>query len=252
MPEGEAVTSLHEVGFELERGNFELKFVESIKQIVGHGRKLLGGGCAVHLPPSLPFHGSTDYWQSRYLNGGDSGIGSYGDFARFKADVLNAFVHDHGIESIIEFGCGDGNQLLLANYPDYLGIDVSSVAIDTCSQRFSCDKKKRFMKLTEYCNEQADLSLSLDVIYHLVEDDVYDHYMTTLFNAAKSYVAIYSSNGTPHSDAIVSHVRHRCFTDWVKNRQPQWRLFKKVPNRYPFQGDYRRGSFSDFYFFEKY
>lgn len=203
------------------------------------------------LPPQLAFPGSADYWQSRYLNGGDSGVGSYGDFASFKAEVLNAFVRDQAIASVIEFGCGDGNQLLLAHYPDYLGVDVSCAAVEVCRRRFGDDQQKRFLPLSEYHAVQAELSLSLDVIYHLVEDDVFNNYMMTLFAAATRYVVIYSSNDTPDSDVAASHVRHRCFTDWVKNRQPQWRLFKKVSNRYPFRGDYRHGSFSDFYFFEK-
>jgi hypothetical protein len=64
------------------------------------------------------FPGSADYWERRYAEGGDSGHGSYGRFAEFKAEVLNRFVAEQRIESIVEFGCGDGNQLTLASYPD--------------------------------------------------------------------------------------------------------------------------------------
>ena len=41
---------------------------------------------------------------------------------------------------------------------------------------------------------KADLSLSLDVIYHLVEDDVFEYYMRTLFEASNGYVIIYASD----------------------------------------------------------
>lgn len=37
----------------------------------------------------------------------------------------NDFVRARGIDSVIEFGCGDGAQLALAEYPAYGGIDVS-------------------------------------------------------------------------------------------------------------------------------
>ncbi|GAJ08100.1 unnamed protein product, partial [marine sediment metagenome] len=57
------------------------------------------------------FSGSREYWESRYAGGGTSGAGSYGKPAEFKAQVLNSFVKDNGISSVIEFGCGDGNQL---------------------------------------------------------------------------------------------------------------------------------------------
>jgi hypothetical protein len=39
-----------------------------------------------------------------------------------------------------------------------------------------------------------DLELSLDVIYHLVEDEVFDAYMRSLFAHAGRFVVIYSSN----------------------------------------------------------
>ena len=42
------------------------------------------------------FEGSAGYWEERYAAGGDSGRGSYGKDAAFKADVLNRFVGDQG------------------------------------------------------------------------------------------------------------------------------------------------------------
>ena len=59
-----------------------------------------------------PFRGSTEYWIRRYEAGKTSGVGSYGKFARYKAKVLNEFVSKHSIESVIEYGCGDGNKPL--------------------------------------------------------------------------------------------------------------------------------------------
>lgn len=43
--------------------------------------------------------------------------------------------------------------------------------------------------------------MSLDVIYHLIEDEIYNKYMNNLFMAAEKYVFIYSSNFT---DEILS------------------------------------------------
>src|SRR5579864_6395854 len=77
------------------------------------------------------FPGSQTYWDQRYAEGGTSGSGSYGEQAAFKAEILNGFVARHGIQSVIEFGCGDGNQLSLASYPSYVGLDVSRTAILT-------------------------------------------------------------------------------------------------------------------------
>ena len=53
------------------------------------------------------FSGSLSYWEERYSTGGNSGVGSYGKFAEFKATTLNEFVAKHNLRSVIEFGCGD-------------------------------------------------------------------------------------------------------------------------------------------------
>ena len=51
----------------------------------------------------LGFRGSAAYWDARYRAGGNSGAGSYGRLAAFKAEVLNEFVRRRGIRSIVEF-----------------------------------------------------------------------------------------------------------------------------------------------------
>lgn len=195
------------------------------------------------------FPGSARYWEERYRQGGDSGVGSSGKFAEFKAEFLNRFVVEHQVASVVEFGCGDGNQLALARYPRYLGVDVSAAAIDRCRERFAADPTKRFQLLSEYCGERAELSLSLDVLFHLVEDAVYERYLRTLFDAAQRFVVVYSSNFNESTED--PHVRHRDFGSWVARHRPEWTLFAHVPNRYPYQGDYLTGSFADFYCFAR-
>jgi hypothetical protein len=201
--------------------------------------------------PPIPFSASHDYWQRRYDAGGNSGVGSYGKFAEFKAEIINGFVASHEIKSVIEFGCGDGNQLALAAYPNYLGLDVSGKVISLCRRKFSADTRKRFMLTKDYNGETADLSLSLDVIYHLVEDDVFKGYMKMLFNAADRYVIVYSSDCEDNADSEAAHVRHRKFTRWIAQEMPVWTLMSHIPNRYPYKGDYREGSFADFFIFQK-
>lgn len=196
------------------------------------------------------FVNSTDYWKRRYAEGRDSGVGSHGFLAEFKAQVLNEFVEHHGIASVIGFGCGDGNQLLLARYPTYSGYDVSPDAIARCKQLFAGDGSKTFRLLEAYDGERADLAISLDVIYHLVEDDVFEAHMEMLFDASDRFVVIYSSNSDEQmSDA--PHVKHRKFTNWVDAHRPDWALVEHIPNPYPYSGDHTTGSFSDFYVFEK-
>lgn len=198
-----------------------------------------------------PFPGSATYWERRYATDGNSGGGSYGLFAEFKADVLNTFVDTHRVQSVIEFGCGDGNQLSLARYPTYFGLDVSSSAISRCKEIFKSDRHKSFRLTSEYSGETADLALSLDVIYHLVEDNVFEHYMQMLFRASNRYVILYSSDSDDNRDCEGTHVRHRKFTKWVKENLPNWELVQHLPNRYPYRGDALMGSIAEFFIYEK-
>jgi hypothetical protein len=193
------------------------------------------------------------YWERRYSRGGDSGPGSRGHLAAFKAEVVNEFVETRGIASVIEFGCGDGAQLALARYPSYIGLDVSRTAIRRCRERFADDPTKSFFLYDPGCFVdkqgvfQADLALSLDVIFHLVEDEVFKPYMHHLFSSARKFVLIYSKD----SDEIATtgHVRNRRFTPWVEQNLPGWRLIERLENRYPWQGDLNSTSESDFFIY---
>jgi SAM-dependent methyltransferase len=228
--------------------------VLSLNQLVS-GIPLFGGtarkvGRALKLG-QRPFPGSPAYWEERYATGGDSGVGSYGKFAEFKAEVINSFVAQNRIESVIEFGCGDGNQLALANYPRYMGFDVSSSAVERCRNRFSSDPTKSFYLLDEYAKQTADMALSLDVIFHLVEDDVFESYMHRLCGAATRFVVIYSSDTNENNDVGLAHIRHRKFSAWIRENASGWELKQHIPNRYPYDGDYQQTSFADFYIYAK-
>ena len=201
------------------------------------------------------FSGSQTYWEKRYARGGNSGVGSYGRLREFKADVINSFVREKGIKSVIEFGCGDGSQLSLAKYTEYTGLDVSPTAIKLCQEKFAGDTSKKF-SLFEPGNPsakndwgRADLGLSLDVVYHLVEDEAFEEYMKVLFSAAKKYVIIYSSD---YDESQSYHVKHRKFTRWINQNAADWQLVQKIDNIYPYNAtNAENTSWSNFYIFRK-
>lgn len=201
------------------------------------------------------FKNSRDYWENRYLRKSNSGSGSYGRLAVYKAKILNNFVYEKSIKSVTEFGCGDGNQLKLANYPNYTGYDISKKAISICQNMFVNDKTKQFkyydsktFSIDEI--DTAELVLSLDVIYHLIEDDVFEDHMSALFMTSNKYVIIYSSN---YNDHFVSHVKCREFTKWInENVISEWEEIEIINNEYPFSPkDPNNTSMSDFYIFKK-
>ena len=203
-------------------------------------------------PRSTGFAGSSAYWEKRYAKNSNSGAGSYGRLANFKAEVLNDFVSNNNIQTVIEYGVGDGNQLSLAKYPYYVGFDVSKTAIELCRSRFKDDHTKEFYLTDnkEHLNDKAQLTLSLDVLYHLVEDEVFDAYMKRLFDTATAFVIIYSSNFDDH---FAPHVRSRKFTDWVdQNVSEQWKLKTFIENIYPFdEANPDHTSMADFYVYSK-
>ncbi len=199
------------------------------------------------------FAGSPSYWEERYARGETSGAGSYGHLAGFKAEILNDFVARRATGSVIEWGCGDGAQLALARYPRYVGLDISRTAVANCIERFANDPDKSFFLYDPICFADrqglftAELALSLDVIYHLVEDAVFARYMDAVFGSATRHVIVYSSDRDERTPT--AHVRHRKFTDWVAANRPDWRLTERISNRYPESEP--GGSFADFFIFER-
>lgn len=203
------------------------------------------------IAPPRPFTTSEEYWKRNYAIGGNSGSGSYNKLAIFKADVLNNFVKENNAKTIIEFGCGDGNQTKLFKFPKYLGFDVSPVVISRCKSMFQSDTKKDFKLIDQYAGEKAELSLSLDVIFHLVEDHVFNKYMERLFDSSNRFVIIYSSNMQNENKSDFDHVKHRKFSDWVEKFRSQWILILQIKNPYPWnENDPDNSSNSDFFIYE--
>jgi hypothetical protein len=197
---------------------------------------------------------SAEYWDERYQKNGTSGFGSYGRLADFKAKTINDFISNEGIKSAIEMGCGDGNQLSLFKFETYIGVDVSHSVISHCRSRFAEHGTKRFYTSDEFLKkpEKADVTLSIDVLFHLIEDRVYDEYMETLFMCAEKYCIIYACDQFPVSHDPI-HVKRRKITEWIAANIQGWSLRQIIFNKYPHDGSKnpKDHSFCDFYFYEK-
>jgi len=186
---------------------------------------------------------SSKYWEIRYKNNGTSGKGSYGKLAIYKSEVINDFIKKYNIHSMIDFGCGDGNQTSLINCDNYVGYDVSKTAIEKCREKFKSDKSKTFTDSVKGL-EKADLTLSCEVIFHLVEFSKFAEHLRQLFTFSKRYAIIFSSDEYTRIPQP-KHVKHRKFTSYVSKHFPEWKLTRKILNKYP------KESFSDFFIYEK-
>lgn len=203
------------------------------------------------------FKGSELYWEERYQQGDNSGTGSYDKLAEHKADIINDFVAKNNIKTVMEFGCGDGNQLAIAKYPQYIGLDVSPTAVKMCYYRFKTDKTKSFYVYNSMAfidNARffhADLTMSLDVLYHLVEREIFENYLRHLFDAADKYVIIYASNYNQAEEPVHQHENRRSFSDFVDKNMKDWKLKEVIKNKYPVSEFGAQGSLSDFFIYEK-
>lgn len=160
------------------------------------------------------------WWENHYRRGKTSGPGSQGPLLRHKADVLRPIVDG---KSVTDFGVGDGRLLELLSPAQYLGLDVSPAALELAS---TADPSRSFELYTPGMPlDRTDIALSIDVLYHIVEQDLYHLYLEDLFNTAPT-VVIYSTNHDEQSPDL-EHVcmRHRHFTQdtptgWTYTHQP--------------------------------
>ena len=179
---------------------------------------------------------SAPYWEQRYKAGGDSGKGSYGKLAEFKAKFVNNFIREHQIKRLLDFGCGDGNQAGSLQVEKYLGFDVAESAVARCRKKFKNDPSKRFVVYdpalfkAEAAVFKPELTLSMDVVFHLVEEEVFAGYMLELFNTSPKYAVIYSTN-FERKNASPHHV-DREFTRHIAAHFPEWELIQSVVNPY--------------------
>lgn len=168
----------------------------------------------------------THYWDERYKKGQTSGLGTHhGDLKQFKIDTINNIIDEYNINSIYDIGCGDGHQIKDLN-PNvrYTGTDISPTSIKACSDMYKHDANKIFIDYTKSDTVgEHDMSMSLDVIYHITDDTDFFRYLEKLL--CSKIVLIYSSN---FDNARTEHVRHRKFTDHIKTHK----LIKTIEHGY--------------------
>ena len=213
---------------------------------------------------------TADYWDERYVRGdarhgysADSGAGSRGKLARWKAKVVNAFVKRNKVHKVVDFGCGDGNQLSLSKYKLYTGLDVSKIAVQRLAQQYAHDWRKRFVwydgtrsSLTSGTDGsllRSDMTMSMEVIFHLTDADIFQHYMELLFDVSKRFVVILSNSPPVNENCVsgvcftdTSHVRWWSVTSWVDQyRSDEWELVGTLRHKYVNE------AWSDFYFYAR-
>jgi 2-polyprenyl-3-methyl-5-hydroxy-6-metoxy-1,4-benzoquinol methylase len=157
-----------------------------------------------------------DYWQQRYVNGGDSGSGSQGAAVEAKAVYINQIIREYKLKSIIDWGCGDGELAMRVLVPHYTGLDVAPAAVEMCCAKMP---SREWLVYDGFSGPDitADMALSVDVLFHLIDDGLYRRYLELLFDSA-SLVCVSASN---RDEAGRAHVLHRAF---LKDVPEDWRV----------------------------
>lgn len=162
------------------------------------------------------------YWDRRYRDGRTSGAGSEGNEGAYKADYVSDLIHNRNIESVVDWGCGDGQVLKLIRLEgaEYLGVDVSHTIVNRMREKFP---EYEFITPVPGMNDLTwELGLSMDVLFHLPDDADYFEYLDRLFGHSTRFVVIYSTNYAGGRTA--RHVFRREFTPDIAERFPDWEL----------------------------
>jgi len=204
--------------------------------------------------------GTKEYWDRRYAEGMssssvddvyvDSVAGlpvSYHVRTKLLVLILEELLGP--VNSVLDLGVGDGTQAALllmfaVQINDFVGVDISPSIVEQVGEAFAKEPRlaARQLKMAFHSYDgfslpaaisqrQFDLVLSLEVLMHVVEDDLYHAYLMLLFGSSRSYVIIQSPN--THSNLLSRHMRLREFTDWVAHHARDWERIGQIPVKWP-------------------
>ena len=142
------------------------------------------------------------YWDNWYKKGGTSGQGSEGELQIYKINYINNILNKFDCKNVFDFGCGDGT-LAKGIKSKYNGIDISNEAIEKCKK--VCPQHQFNQGHFEEQNIKGyDCVMCIDVLYHIMEDGVFEKTLENIFNSEAKIIILY----TIQSKHIVEEKRY--------------------------------------------
>lgn len=146
-----------------------------------------------------------EYWDGRYKERLGSGEGSRGDLLEYKAKYLNDLFKKYEVESVFDFGCGDGYLANLLECKQYFGVDISQHAAQQCRElvkkpnfvfeqghfgNYGADVIKR--KFNNLFGVDVDAVMCIDVLYHIMDENLVEIVLQSMFGAKAKIVITYT------------------------------------------------------------
>jgi len=150
------------------------------------------------------------YWEDRYKKGQNSGSGSYGQNADFKAEIVNRVIDEYKCKDMVEFGCGDANQMNLFKRIPYVGYDISPTIITQNRAKYKNMKDVIFQDIDMGCtfDKFKDISICVDVLFHLTIEEDWLKLIDHVCNAAKKVIVI-TTNTEEVKEEYFPHVNFK-------------------------------------------
>ena len=141
-------------------------------------------------------------WNHHYEAGGKSAEDdNYREPTRWKHDILNRF-YTPGKDTIIDVGCGDLQFWKddLTPGDKYTGIDISETIAAKNHEKYP---NQTFIAASSdhTQNIKADVVICIDMLYHIMDDEVYLKTLGNLKKYAGSTILIYTWRKPPWSIA---------------------------------------------------
>jgi hypothetical protein len=144
------------------------------------------------------------FWNTRYRTNPSlgSGIGSRGELAAQKRALVEDAWIASGEHSILDVGFGDLKVLDLSRFHDYIGIDVSDVAVDNARRRYP----NHIFIRADFAGEadpevpKANLVVCLDVLIHQLDAAAYRRMVRRLVEHGRRCGLVSGYDGPPPPD----------------------------------------------------
>lgn len=157
------------------------------------------------------------------LWGEGSGTGSSEEATRAYRDFLHNFLRSNEVRSVVDLGCGDWRFSRLIDWSgiDYLGVDVSKVALQAALRFEGPGVRFRALDAVTEALPPADLLIAKDVLQHWSNADI-----LALLPKLKGFRYALITNGFLPQDAARTNEDMAAGMDYrpVDLRRPPFRL----------------------------